>query len=73
MVQDGTIVLTTMAACDESIGTAVGIFTKAILQLGAHQPRNYELYISIDWVDVLHPVMHTSSYMRCTCKGHGVG
>ncbi len=27
----------------------------------------------IDWVDVLHPVMNASGYVRCPCKGHGVG
>ena len=27
----------------------------------------------IDWVEVLHPVMHASSYMRWPCKGHRLG
>ena len=27
----------------------------------------------IDWVEVLHPVMDASGYVRCPCKGHGVG
>ncbi len=26
-----------------------------------------------DWIEFLHPVMQTSSYVRCLCKGHGVG
>ena len=26
----------------------------------------------IDWVEVLHPIMHASSYGRWPCKGHGV-
>ncbi len=27
----------------------------------------------IDWIELLHHVMHTSCYVRCPCKGHGVG
>ena len=27
----------------------------------------------VDWVEVYCLVMHASSYVRCVCKGHGVG
>ena len=27
----------------------------------------------IDWVGVLHPIMHASGYVRCPWKGHGIG
>ena len=27
----------------------------------------------IHWVEVFHPVMHASVYVRCPYKGHGVG
>ena len=27
----------------------------------------------IDSVEVLHSILHASSYVRCPCKGHGIG
>ena len=27
----------------------------------------------IDYVEVLHPIMHATGYVRCPCKGHGIG
>ena len=29
--------------------------------------------VVVDWVEVLHPIIHASGYARCPCKGYGAG
>ena len=31
------------------------------------------VFVWVDWVEVLHPVMHASFYMRSSCEGYEVG
>ena len=35
--------------------------------------RDYNNLDWIDWVEVLHPVIHVSGYVRCPCEGYVCG
>ncbi len=59
--------------------------TVRVLQMGVQSDSieqetmfNIEVFLNevpaaAAWVEVLHSIMHTTDYLRCPCKGHGVG